>query len=180
MVDLIAKTPAAGLLPVTHGSVTLRELALERMTSVAPFNGQQKAVSAALKTALGAGLPDTGRLLAGKTGDVIWAGQGLYFVTGARLGDMPAALSDQSDAWCAVALEGAGALDVMARACPLDLRAMDEGDTARSLLFHMNAVIIRRSDGFDLMVFRSMAKTLVHELATVMRSVAAQSGPSPH
>jgi hypothetical protein len=40
----------------------------------------------------------------------------------------------------------------------------------------MSAIIIIRSDGVDLMVFRSMAATLVHELDRVMRSVNAQRG----
>jgi sarcosine oxidase subunit gamma len=51
---------------------------------------------------------------------------------------------------------------------------MKEGDVARSLIGHMTAIIILRSGGVDVMVFRSMAATLVHEFERVMRSVHAQ------
>ncbi|MEM6408382.1 MAG: sarcosine oxidase subunit gamma [Pseudomonadota bacterium] len=175
MVDLTPKTPCAGLLPITEGALTLRELAPDRITSVAPFKGQADGVSDTLEKAVGAGLPDAGRALAGKNGEVIWSGQGQFFVLDAALPKLSAAVTDQSDAWAVVALEGVGAKDVLARLCPLDFGAMDEGDVARSLIGHINAVIIARSDGYDLMVFGSMAKTLVHELAVAMKGVAARA-----
>ncbi len=175
MVDLIAKSPAEGLLPVTHGDLTLRELVHDSITSVAPFNGKEKTVSTALKRTVGAGLPDVGRLLAGDKGEVLWSGHGQYFVLNGKVGKVNAAVTDQSDAWTCVALEGPGARDVLARLCPLNFGAMNEGDVARSLIGHMSAIIIARSDGYDLMVFRAFAKTLVHEVAQAMRSVAAQA-----
>ncbi|MEM7471317.1 MAG: sarcosine oxidase subunit gamma [Pseudomonadota bacterium] len=175
MVELTAKSACAGLLPVTHGNVTLREIVPETLKSVAPFRGQTSQVSTALRKSIGAGLPDPGRALNAAKGEIIWGGQGQYFVIGGAVPKLPGAVTDQTDAWAFVALEGAGATDVLARLCPLDLHAMDEGDTARSLIGHMNAVIIRRSDSFDLMVFRSMAKTLVHELSVAMKAVAARA-----
>ena len=176
MVDLVAKTPCAGLLPLTHGDITLRELNYGAVFSVSPFNGKSAAVSKALQQSIGAGLPDIGRVLAGASGEVIWTGQGQYFVRAVKLPKLPAAISEQSDGWACVALEGEGAFDVLARLCPLNMRTMEEGDVARSLVGHMSAIIIIRSDGVDLMVFRSMAATLVHELDRVMRSVNAQRG----
>ncbi|WP_299191892.1 sarcosine oxidase subunit gamma [uncultured Litoreibacter sp.] len=175
MVKLDPVTPCDGLLPVAHGEVSLRELTPASITSVAPLSGAEKAVSTALKKAIGAGLPDVGRAVTGKTGEVLWTGQGQYFVLDGKVPKLKAAVTDQSDAWACVALEGGGATDVMARLCPLDFGAMDEGDVARSMVGHMMAVIVRRSDGYDLMVFRSMAGTLVHEMSTIMRSVAAQA-----
>lgn len=174
MVDFTANTPCAGLLPLTHGDVSLNELNYGALSSVAPFKGASEAVSAALKKAIGTGLPEDGRLLAGKSGEVFWTGQGQYFVRAVKLPKLAAAVSDQSDAWVCVALEGDSALEVLARLCPLNSRTMNEGDVARSLIGHMQAIIIMRSGGIDLMVFRSMAVTLVHELERVMRSVAAQ------
>lgn len=176
MVDLVAKSPCAGLLPLTHGGLTLRELNYGAVFSVSPFKGKFADVSNALQKSLGAGLPDIGRVLAGASGEVIWAGQGQYFVRAVKLPKLPAAISDQSDGWACVTLEGKGALDVLARLCPLNLQAMKEGDVARSLIGHMTAIIILRSGGVDVMVFRSMAATLVHELDRIMRSVHAQRG----
>ncbi len=48
-------------------------------------------------------------------------------------------------------------------------------DVARSLIGHMTAIIVKRSDGFEVIVFRAFAKTLVHELREVMVSVTAQA-----
>lgn len=176
MVDLRAKSPCAGKAPVRHGEVTLKELPFAQITSVAPFKGKAAAVSKALNASIGAGLPDTGRLLAGGTGEVFWAGQGQFFVTGAPVTSVEAAVTDQSDAWVTLDLDGARAGDVLARLCPLDLRGMDEGDVARSLVGHIACVIIRRSGGFEIMAFRSMAGTLWCELETAMQSVAARAG----
>ncbi len=175
MVKLTETSACAGLLPVSHSGVTLRELDATAITSLAPYNGAEKAVSTALKRAIGAGLPDAGRLIAGPKGCILWTGRGQYFVLGGTLPKLKAATTDQTDAWACVALEGPAASDVLARLCPLDTGAMDEGDVARSLIGHMSAIIIRRSDGYDLMVFRSMARTLVHEVETVMKSLAAQA-----
>jgi len=174
VVELIAKSPCAGLLPLSHGGVRLEEVNYGAMFAVAPFKGQDAAVSGALKRALGTGLPKISRVTAGKLGEVIWTGQGQYFVRAVKLPKLAAAVSDQSDGWACVSIGGDGALDVLARLCPLDFRTMKEGDVARSLIGHMSAVIIMRADRADVMVFRSMAKTLVHELDRVMRSVAAQ------
>jgi sarcosine oxidase subunit gamma len=88
-----------------------------------------------------------------------------------------AALTDQTDGWSALAVSGAAAVDVLARLVPVDLRlaACPVGSALRSGLNHMNAVILRTGDhAFDVMVFRSMARTAWHELETTMSMVAAR------
>lgn len=175
MVELVAKTPANGSLPITHGGTTLRELTFDRITSVAPFMGKEKAVSAALKKSIGTALPDIGRILAGKKGDILWSGRGEFFVLNGDVGKLNAGVTDQSDAWTSVALEGSSAQEILARICPLNFGDMDEGDVARSLIGHMPAIIIVRSDGYELMVFRAFARTLVNEVEQAMKSVAAQA-----
>jgi len=88
-----------------------------------------------------------------------------------------AALTDQSDAWAVFSLQGHGVEDVLARLTPLDLNraVFKRGHAARSLLGHMSAVILRTGENtFEIMVFRSMARTAVHELETAMRAVAAR------
>jgi sarcosine oxidase subunit gamma len=48
---------------------------------------------------------------------------------------------------------------------------------ARSALNHMNAVILRTGDySFEVMVFRSMARTAWHELESTAAMVAARAG----
>ena len=175
MVDLSPTSPVAGLLPVSHGTARLSEVTHASILSIAPYDGAEAAVSKALEAAIGARLPAVGRSVEGVKCEVLWTGRGQYFVLGRALPHLDAAVTDQSDAWACVALDGAEAEAVMARLCPLDLRALKEGHVARSLIGHMQAIIIRRANGYELMVFRSMAQTLVHEVARIMRSVAAQS-----
>jgi sarcosine oxidase subunit gamma len=74
-------------------------------------------------------------------------------------------------------LSGAGAEEVLARLCPVDLRQahFDIGSALRTELKHMMASICRLDkDCFQIMVFRSMARTLHHDLKTAMEARAAR------
>lgn len=177
MASLVAKSPCAGLVPFSAGKVTLDELDVGAITSLSPLAG---ADLTALRAAHGMAFPGVGRAT-GKAGvRVIWTGRGQAFLIGPDPDSTLAghfALTDQSDAWAVLRLDGAGATDVLARLCPLDLRnaVFKRGHTARSMIGHMNASITRVGvQAFDLMVFRSMAATAVHELSVAMKSVAAQ------
>ncbi|TMV08042.1 sarcosine oxidase subunit gamma [Ruegeria sediminis] len=180
MDKLIAKSPCEGLLPLTVGSVTLTEEEPGVMTSVAPYKGCEEALSEALKAAHGMGYPAANRATGRAGSRAVWFGHGQAMLIGpvpdATLSEH-AAIVDQSDAWAVVRLEGEGAEDVLARLVPVDLRAahFKRGHTVRSLLFHMTASITRVGDtAFQIMVFRSMAETLVHDLKTAMEGVAAR------
>jgi len=84
---------------------------------------------------------------------------------------------DQGDGIAAVRLEGGGARDVLARLVPLDLRdgSFPEGATARTLLNHMAVTLTRvGAEAWEILAMRSMAATLVRELAEAMRHVAAR------
>ncbi len=181
MVDLIAKTPTQGLLPITAAGATLFEATPAFITSVMPFAGQQKALAAALKSIHDLSLPAPGRSAGKAALRVLWSGRGQYFLVGDRPADptlaAQAALTDQTDGWAVMSLESDNAADVLARLCPLDLRAehFKRGHTARTELAHMMSVITRTTKGFEIMVMRSFAKTAVHNLEDAMKSVAAQS-----
>jgi len=171
--NLIALTPCAGLLPLKIGQVTLTEVSPEHLTSVAPYAGQQKATSAVLKDQLGVGLPAPGR----RTGPLTWFGHGVWMVAGQVTGDGTAAITDQSDAWAVVNIQGMGVTDVLARLVPVDLRAavFKQNHVAKTMLGHMSVTVTRVSgDAFEIMVMRSMAGTLLHELETAMTGVAAR------
>jgi heterotetrameric sarcosine oxidase gamma subunit len=156
--------------------VTLSEVLPEAITSVAPFAGQEAAVSAALEAATGAAFPAPGRWTGADT-RIVWTGPGQAMVLGPRVAPAGAAVTDQSDAWAVVRLEGQGGEAVLARLIPVDVRraGMPPGHAARTMLHHMTCTLLRVSDdAFEIMVFRSMAATAVHDLETAMRSVAAQ------
>jgi len=166
------------MLPVSVGGLALSEVEVDAITSVAPFKGQEAAVSKALDAATGCGFPAPNRMTSKAGTRVVWTGLGQAMVLGPAVSVDGAAITDQSDGWTVLALEGAGARDVLARLTPLDLREsrFKRGHVARSLLGHMNAVFIcLGAERFELMVFRSMTHTAVHELTRAMESVSAQA-----
>ena len=139
-----------------------------------PFAGRGTAVAEALPC----GWPEPGRWVEGGGRRALWSGRDAALVTGPRPEGLDgiAAVTDQSDAWCVVRLEGVGAEDVLARLVPLDLRerAFPEGSATRTLLGHMTAVVSRRCGAFEILAMRSMAATLAHELGRAMGGVAAR------
>ncbi len=181
MVELVAKTPLDGMEPLTVGTVTLKEVDLGALTTLAPYKGQDKALSSALKTAHGMAMPGPNRA-SGKDGArAIWFGHRAILLAGPapdKSLSKHAAVTDQSDAWVAVRLDGAGTEAVLARLTPIDLRptVFKRGHTARTELQHMMASITRVSgQGFLILTFRSFADTLVHDIETAMRGVAARN-----
>lgn len=177
MVNLIARTPCAGLLPFTVAGATLTEVLPEAITFVAPFAGQDKAVSEALKSALGVGFPAPNRTSARAGARAVWIGPGQALILGPAITLAGAAIVDQSDAFACMALDGSAARDVLARLVPVDLRdgKFRRGHTARTLLNHMTCSLTRTGAlRWEIMVFRSMAATAVHEVSEAMRGVAAR------
>lgn len=178
MANLVALSPCEGLLPQTIGAVTIAEIDPGPVTAILPFKGQEKAVGEALKSALGLGFPAPGRSQSKGGARAIWVGKGEALLMGAACPDLAgAACVDQSDAWCVVEIVGDRAEDVLARLVPLDLRASQfkRGHTARTLLGHMTASATRSgAKAFEIMVFRSMAETLVEELTRAAGAVAAR------
>lgn len=174
MANLTAKTPFDGLLPITAGNVTLYEIHHDTITWVAPAKGKMATVSKALEKQIGAPFPEPGRV----SGAAVWTGGGQAMVLGQTLKPIAgAAFSDQSSAWACARLEGGDAVAVLARLVPIDLRddRFKTGHAARTVIGHMNCVLIRSGPhDYEVMVFRSMAATLAHELERAMRMVAAR------
>lgn len=179
MPSLIATSALEGLTPVTHGALTLSDATPARITSLAPFRGQGAAVGKALKP-LGLGFPAPNRVIAGKGGRIVWTAPGQAFLLDADPAPLAglAALTDQGDGWVGLRLVGAGCEAALARLIAIDLRpaAFGEGAAARVALNHMMAVVMRAGTGIEILVFRSMARTAVHEIAAAMASVAARAG----
>ena len=178
MVELVAKSACDGLLPVTVGRLTLTEVTFDAITSVVPLKGHESAVSDALKAQMGATFPAPNRTTGKAHERAVWSGAGQALVLGPALDPIDgAAMTDQSDAWACAALDGPSARDVLARLVPVDLRPdqFKTGHAARTQLGHMMCVLMRTGqDRYGIMVFRSMAETMVHELKTAMEGVAAR------
>lgn len=85
------------------------------------------------------------------------------------------AITDQSDSYAVLALQGALSRTVLERICPLDLsdQAFPSGSAARTHMEHMG-VILHRGDGADhfvLMTSRSMAGSFLHAVETSIKNV---------
>lgn len=179
MVDLVAASPMSGL-ELTVGGVTLAEVELGPLTSIAPYRGQMPALSEAMKAAHGLGFPDPNRSTVHKGARALWFGREMALLAGVGPDSglsAFAAMTDQSDAWACATLSGEGIEDVLARLVPLDVRpsVFRQGHTARSLIGHMTGSVTRvAADRILLMVFRSMAGTLHHELERAMESCATR------
>lgn len=180
MAKLIATPPVTEGLPVTAGNCTLTLTDPGPITALAPFNGQDEAFSKTLRQTHGLEAPAPGHSTASESARCLWTGRGQVMLLGVApdAGLTPlAAVTDQSDAWACFRLKGAVARDVLARLTPLDLHPaiFPQGATARSLVQHMTCILTRvGADTYDIMVFRSMAGAALHDLATAMKSVAAQ------
>lgn len=178
MPELIAKSALEGC-SLTVGSVTLAEAPLGPITSIAVFPGGAKAVAKGLK-ALGMAMPAPNSFAEKDGARLVWTGRDQAFLVGAEPPALEgAAITDQSDGWAVLSIGGAGAVDVLARLAPMDLRptAFPAGQVVRTQVNHMNAVILRVGEAsFEIMVFRSMARTAWHELEDAMHMVAARSG----
>lgn len=177
MPSLIAKSPLEGTWPVTHGALTLAEVEPGRITSVsAPKVGRD--LAAGLK-ALGVSFPQPNRMTGEGAVRMVWTGLGQAFLLGGDpAGLSGAAMTDQSNGWACLRLEGAGADQALMRLVPLDLRlaAFPVGAAARTPLNHMQMILMRPApDVFDIMVFRSMAKSAWHEVEEAMKRLAARA-----
>ncbi|PWK60903.1 sarcosine oxidase subunit gamma [Roseicyclus mahoneyensis] len=181
MAELIAKSPAHGLVPVETAGARLTEAPLAPIWSIAPLRGKTEAVSDALEQGHGLPFPAPGTLHAFQGVRIAWSGLDQAFLMGASPApelSRDAALSDQSDGWAHMILEGSAARAVLARLVPIDLApaACPPGSARRTLLGHMHTLILHPGgDRFELLVFRSMAETAVHEVARAMTAVAARA-----
>jgi len=179
VVELKEISPCEGLLPLTIGSVVVEEVDLGRLSSLSPF-GDASRGTAVLEKAHGMALPKPGRATGKEGARCIWFGRGEVLLAGPAPDESlaeVAAVVDQSDAWACVEVSGADAVDVLARLVPVDLRAavFKRGHSARTLVQHMSASITRvGADRFLILVFRSMAGTLVHDLTVAMEAVASR------
>jgi heterotetrameric sarcosine oxidase gamma subunit len=176
--ELIAKSALDGR-SLTLGAVTLAEVSVGPITSVAVLPGGGKALAKGLK-GLGLAMPEPNSFAEKKGARIVWTGRDQAFLLGVEPPALEgAAVTDQSDGWVVLAVSGTGAVDVLARLVPLDLRlaTFPVGRAVRTQVNHMNAVVLRTGDyAFELMVFRSMARTAWHELDATMHMVAARAG----
>lgn len=179
MDNLVPKSPCGDLLPMTVGSVSVREVDLGQMALILPFKKKVAEVSKRLKQDIGLTLPKANSSVVHDVARLLWFGRDSYMLVGRQDCELLdcAAVTDQSDAWACVEVSGEGVEDVLARLVPVDLRPFAFGPdaTIQTLVGHMTASLTRVGpDEILIMVFRSMAETLVEDLKEAMEAVAAR------
>ena len=179
MVELMSHFPGTERLPLRSAGVTLTARQQSALWAVAPYQGAGAALDLEL-AALGLRFPAPGRLGAAEGIRLAWAGRGLAFWIGAAPPPeglaAHAALTDISDGWTHLRLEGRGAAEVLSRLVPVDLgpEAFGRGATARSLLGHMPALFLRAAGGIEVLVMRSMTETAIDEIGHALAARAAR------
>jgi heterotetrameric sarcosine oxidase gamma subunit len=177
--ELIAKSPLSGTDPIAIGGLRLSERMLGPVTSIAIFPGQDKAVAKALKP-LGLAFPAPNTFATVGDAVLVWTARNQAFLMGLQPPDavQGAALTDQTGGWACLRLEGPTAADALMRLYPLDLRlqSFKQGTCARAPLNHMQSVLQRTAPyAFDMLVFRSMARTAWHEVEAAMKTLGARA-----
>ena len=179
VVDLYTTRAAASALPLKIGTVSAQEVQTS-LFLVAPFDKKLRQAATVLHAEMGLQWPETHKFRRTGASYAFWFDHAHIALMGiqppARILQY-AAVTDVSDGWCVVDISGPNVRDVLARVTPLDMRvkSFKMGMTQRSMLMHMQACICCFGKSkFRLMVFRSMALTLVHDLAIAMESVAAR------
>lgn len=181
MADLNETSACAGLLPLSIGGFTVEERLPGQLTSLTAFDAD--AMGKTLEKAHGVQWPAPNRCTVKGKARCLWFGHREVVLMGPAPGAALArhgAVVDVTDGWAVVELQGAGAEEVLARLVPVNLSpaAFKRGHTARTIVGHMQASITRLGpDVFEILVFRSMATTLVHDLKRAMESVTARGSP---
>jgi sarcosine oxidase subunit gamma len=158
--DLIAKSPLDGW-TFGAGSVTAREYVPSRVTSIQPLKGQRPR------------LPKPGQWEAKGDGRILWTGLDEWFAVDCAP-SKTGMQTDQTDGWVWVEITGDDAADVLARLTPLDPKTLSFGQTARSDVAHMAAILYGLEAGAGIAVMRSFARSLQHAVTEAMQSVATQ------
>lgn len=157
------------------------------VASVACPLGGRAELEGAVMRSWSAELPDPGRSTASADGDVKILGLSpdQFFVistaatmptgnlvSGALAGN--GYVSDQSDNWVALRLEGPLVLPALERICPLDLdpAVFAVGSVARTVMEHIGSIIHREGpERFLLLSASSFAHSFLHAVATSFRNV---------
>lgn len=80
--------------------------------------------------------------------------------------------TDQTDVWVVLDISGPDTLAALERLCPLDTAAMPVDGSARTVMEHMGAMIIRiDTDRFLLLSASSSARSFLHAVETSYRYV---------
>ncbi|MBX2839242.1 MAG: sarcosine oxidase subunit gamma [Gammaproteobacteria bacterium] len=174
----LAPTPALGGWQAHHPGITVRELSNHSLVSIAaPLNGRDT-LQQTLSSKLSLELPITGQFSASSDHTLLGLQPDQWFLKIGQASVNPVAeiadsigasahLTDQSDSWVVIELEGIHARLVLERICPIDLHpdVFSIGSVTRTSMEHLGVIIYRTAtDTFVLLSARSSAESFRHAL----------------
>ncbi|WP_164726950.1 sarcosine oxidase subunit gamma [Shimia sediminis] len=187
MHDLHTITPLGALVPRVDqlNGIIIREVSDRALASLALRWGKEAEGRNAAERFLGLELPAPGGHAASDSFSASWIGPNQWLIgadiTGHEL--MPyrlrdalagrASVTEQTDGWCRFDLEGTFCLQVFERLCRIDIARMAVGSAERTLLDHLNCLVICLEQGrrYAVMGPRSTAEALHYALLTAAGSV---------
>jgi len=171
----------------TIGGIALSEVTGLGLVAVAPSQGEERALEAALNAGYGLDWPATGQSVTG--GDVRLLGmardQAFLMFPHDGFGAVSAAheklgaagwLTDQSDSWAMLRVSGADVRAALERICMLDLHpdAFGAGMVQRTTMDHLAVIILREeADTFLLMSPTSSAESFLDAVVTSARNIVS-------
>ncbi len=161
-----------------------REITGQRVWWGSVSRGGEAAFAKAVDKHLGLAAPDAGRFAEAGGFRLLWAGERQFFLSGGR--DYPAALesaawlTDQTDGWIGIVVEGARSRAVLEKLVGIDLHpaSFPAGSAARAPFEGMLAVMAcedAQAGRFAIHFQRSSARSFVDHLC---HAVASACGPA--
>ena len=170
-----------GLIGPDGPGIRLSERSLTSLWLIAAWPERLAATGAAAAKAAGVdAAPGPGASVTGKGGSLLriealkWLLASADEIARPALDAADGTVLELSHARTVIHVSGQGALDLMARMVPLDLRpaAFPEGSVANTGLHHVGVTILARDGGFDIFVLRSFGLSVWE----IMVESAAQFG----
>ncbi len=174
--------------PAGYGGINLCAAQPPAIVSIATPNAGDAALAAGLQSAYGIELPAVGKAAVSGRDSATFlrhAHDQMFALFNAPAAGNPtdtvrdalgetAYLTDQSDSWAALRIEGAQSRSALERICPLDLDAdkFTPGTVARTVMEHLGVIILcEAADKYLLLSARSSADDFLHAVETSVRNV---------
>lgn len=168
----------------TIAKLTLSENPSLALASVTARTDHTSDCSAHLKALLGSDAPAPGKACLHDPELAFWTGPDQWIIAApfeshedlaARLKGRfgaAASITEQTDAWACFDLHGDGIDAVMELLCAINIRKMQTGDAARTVIHHLSCFVLRMApeNGLRILGPRASAGSLHHAILTAMKS----------
>ncbi len=174
--------------PASYGNIKIEEVINRAIVAVATPKEREAALNAACLSAYGAELPKTGKFTASTAADTLLLGMAqdqMFMLFDEPDGD-PAAhirvalddtgyITDQSDSWAILRIQGPDVRSALERICPLNLHPANfvPNSVARTVMEHLAVIILSEAeDSFVLLSPRSTADSFLNVVETSAKNVS--------